>query len=119
MHAVDGVAVEPVEQAFLDHHPRAGLPFLGGLEDEVNGAGKIRRRRQVLGRAQQHRRVAVMAAGMHLVGHRRGVVEVVLFLQVQRIHVGAQPDRLLAGAPALERADHAGLGQPAMNLDAP
>jgi len=63
--------------------------------------------------------MAVMAAGVHLVGHGRGVVEVVLFLQVQGIHVGAQPDRLLARALALQGADHTGLCQPAMHLDAP
>jgi hypothetical protein len=56
---------------------------------------------------------------MHLVGNRRSVVEVVLFLQVQRVHVGAQADRLLAGPRALEGADHTGGGEAAMNLDAP
>ena len=119
VHAVDGVAVELVEQALLDHHPRAAQPFLGGLEDEVHGAGEIGRRRQMLGRAQQHGGVAVMAAGMHLVGIHRGVVEIVLLLQVQRVHVGAQADRLLARPLALQGADDAGLGQPAMDLDAP
>jgi hypothetical protein len=61
----------------------------------------------------------VMAAGMHLVRDRRGVVEVVLLLQVQRIHVGAQADRLLARPIALQRADHAGRGEATMHLDAP
>src|ERR1043165_8991090 len=60
-----------------------------------------------------------MAAGMHLVGVNRGVVEVVLLLEMQRIHVGAETDRLLARPLALQGADHAGGGQPAMNLDAP
>ena len=119
VHAVDGVAVELVEQAFLDHHAGAAQPFFGGLEDEMHGAGEVRFCCQMLGRAQQHGGVAVMAAGMHLVGVDRGVVEVVLFLQVQRIHVGAQADRLLAGTLALQGADNSGLGQPAMHLDAP
>ena len=119
VHAVDGIAVELVEQAFLDHHPRAAQPFLGRLEDEMHGAGEIRRRGEMLGRAQQHGRVTVMAAGMHLVGVHRGVVELVLLLQVQRIHVGAQTDGLLARPLALQRADHAGRGQPTMDLDSP
>src|SRR5262249_32139134 len=45
--------------------------------------------------------------------------EVVLLLQMQGVHVGAQTDRLLAGPLALQGADHAGLAQPAMDLDAP
>ncbi len=85
----------------------------------MHGAGEIGRRRELLRRAQKHRRVAVMAAGMHLVGVDRRMLELVLLLQVQRIHVGAQTDRLLARPLALQGADDAGLGQPAMDFDAP
>jgi len=89
----------------------------------VHGSGvdvqKSEGRREPLGRAEQHRRVPVMAAGMHLVRDRRGVIEVVLLLQVQRIHVGAQPDRLLARPVALQGADDAGRGEAAMHLEAP
>ena len=67
----------------------------------MHRAGKIGRRGEVPGGAQKHGGVPVMAAGMHLVGVHRGMGEVVLLLQVQRIHVGAQPDRLLARAIAL------------------
>ena len=78
---------------------------------------KFARLGEVLRRAQQHRRVPVMAAGMHLAGDRRGVGELVGLVHVERVHVGAQADR----APGLarpQRADHAGLGQAAMHLDA-
>ena len=119
VHAVDGVAVELVEQPFLDHHPRAAEALFGRLEDEMHGAGEVRLGGKMLGRTQQHGGMAVVTAGMHLVGDRRGVVELVLFLQVQRIHVGAQADRLLPRPRALEGADHAGGGEPAMDLDAP
>ena len=85
----------------------------------MHGAGKVRRGGKMPGRAEQHGGVAVVTAGMHLVGDRRGVVEFVLLLQVQRIHVGAQADRLLPRLPALQGADHAGGGEPAMDLDAP
>jgi hypothetical protein len=85
----------------------------------MHRAGKIRRRRQMLGRAQEHGGVTVMAAGMHLVGVHRGVVELVLLLQVQRIHVGAQANGLLARPVALQRAHHPGRGQTTMDLDAP
>jgi len=74
----------------------------------------------MLGRTQQHRRVPVMAAGMHLVGVHRSVVELVLFpAGAGHPCRRAKPDRLLAGPLALQGADDAGLGQPAMNFDAP
>jgi hypothetical protein len=38
---------------------------------------------------------------------------------VQRVHVGAQADRLLARPRSLERADHPGSGEPTVDLDAP
>ena len=69
VHAVNHIARELLEQAFLDHHARATEAFLGGLEDEVDGAAEVGRRRKLPGRAQQHRGVPVMAAGMHLVGN--------------------------------------------------
>ena len=45
--------------------------------------------------------------------------EGVALLNRQRVHVGAKPDRLLAGLAALQGADHAGGRQAAMDLDTP
>ena len=117
VHAVDALDRELLEQPLLDHDPAAALVLLGGLEDEVDGAVEVPGLGQVLGGAQQHHRVAVMAAGVHLAGDRRLVVELVGLVHVERVHVGAQADRPLRVARA-QHADHAGLGQAAMHLDA-
>ena len=70
VQAEDRIAGEALEQTVGDHRLGAAdlARLLGRLEDqryraiEAAGAGKI------LGRAQQHRRVPVMAAGVHLAG---------------------------------------------------
>ena len=78
---------------------------------EVAGLGEIARG------AQQHRGVAVMAAGMHLSRHRRGMSEVVALVDGKRVHVGAERDRA-AGPAAFERADDFGAGEAAMDRQA-
>ena len=93
VHAEDRVAREPLEQPVLDHRLGAADALLGGLEDEIHGAVEIARRGEVPGGAQQHRGVAVVAAGMHAALVRRAVIEGVRFLHRQRVHVGAQADR--------------------------
>ncbi|MGY4290917.1 hypothetical protein ACVWXO_010183 [Bradyrhizobium sp. LM2.7] len=55
-----------------------------------------------------------MTAGVHLAGNPGGVRQVGLLLDRQRVHVGAQADRLepLAGRlVALDHADHASLAE--------
>jgi hypothetical protein len=71
---------------------------------------------EVLGGAEQHGGMPVVAAGMHAPGMLRAVGEFIQLVQVQRIHIGAQPDRPVAGAN-LQGADDAGLGQATMHLD--
>ncbi|MOA34686.1 hypothetical protein D3C78_1560740 [compost metagenome] len=68
---------------------------------------------QMMGRAQQHRGVAVVAATVHLAGDGGPVRGIAQFLHVQRVHVGAQADHR-PRAPR-HRAHHAGLAQPAMH----
>ena len=63
--------------------------------------------------------MAVVAAGVHLAFVLAGVGEGVRFLHGQRVHVGAQADRALAGELAADDADHAGAAQAAIDLDAP
>ena len=62
---VDRVAREPLEQAVGDHHAAAALGLLGGLEDEVDGAVEAPGGGELARRAEQHRGVAVVAAGVH------------------------------------------------------
>ena len=96
VHAVDFLDAEALHQAVLDHRLAAAAALLGRLEDHDRGAGEVARLGEVVRGAEQHRGVAVMAAGVHLAGHRRFVGHVVGLLDRQRVHVGAQPDHLLS-----------------------
>ncbi|MNT32129.1 hypothetical protein D3C72_1679920 [compost metagenome] len=118
MQAEHRIAREAVEQTVVDHFAGAAAAFLGRLEDQVHGAVEGLVLRQMARRAEQHRGVAVVAAGVHLAGVLRAVIKGVRFLQRQRVHVGAQAD----GARAVAVADHAhqaGGAQAAMHFDAP
>ena len=108
VHAVDFVDAEAADQAVLDHRRGAGAALLGRLENHHGGAGEIARLGEIFGGAEQHRGVAVMAAGVHLARHRRFVRQAGFFLERQRIHVGAQADDLVAGLAAADDADDAG-----------
>ena len=118
VHAEDLLHRELLEQTLLDHHPRAALVLFRRLEDEPDGAGEIARLREVLGGAEQHRGVPVMPAGMHLSGNLRAVLEVVLLFDMERVQIGAEPDRRPLPARAGERAHHPGPGEAAMDIDA-
>ena len=66
VHAVDGIHGKLAEQAVCYHFARAGAAFFGRLEDQVHGAVEMAVLRQVMGGTEQHGRVAVVAAGVHL-----------------------------------------------------
>ena len=100
------------EQTVLDHPHRTALVLLRGLEDQVHGAVEIPRFGEIAREPQQHRGVAVMAAGMHLAGIFRGIGKVRLLLDRQRIHVGADADGAARRAVA-EGADDARPGDAA------
>ncbi len=108
VHAVDFIDAEAAHQAVLDHRQPAAAALLRRLEDDHGGAGEIACLGQIFGGAEQHRGVAVMAAGMHLARHRRFVRQAGFLLERQRVHVGAQPDDLFAGLAAADDADDAG-----------
>ena len=77
VRAEDGLHRELVEQAVLHHLARAAAAFFGRLEHQVHGAVEVAVLAQMLGRRQQHRGVAVVAAGVHLAGVRARVREAV------------------------------------------
>ena len=83
----------------------------------MHGAFEIARLGEIARRAQQHRRVPVMAAGMHQPVMGRAVREIVVLLHRQAVHIGSEPDRAQRIA-APDRADNTGLGKPAMHLAA-
>ena len=93
VHAKDRVARKALEEPVLDHRFAAAEPLFGGLEDQVDGAVECARLCKVSRRAEQHRGVPVMAAGVHAPLMARAVGEIGRLLDRQRVHVGPQPDR--------------------------
>ena len=80
----------------------------------MDGTGERPRPGKVTRRAQQHRRVTVVTASVHLARRGRFVGTLRRFRHGQRIHVGTQSDGARPVAD-FERADHTGPGQAAMN----
>src|SRR5690606_28421839 len=103
VHAEHRIHRETLEQPILDHRHRAAHDLFRGLEDQVDGAVEGPRARQVLRRAEQHRAVTVVAAGVRFAFDGALVIAIDHLLHRQRVGVGAQADRLLALA-----APHAG-----------
>ena len=112
VHPVDFLDAEAVHQAVLNHGSAAAAALLGRLEDHDRGAGEVARLGEIMRGTEQHRGMAVVAAGVHLARRRRLVGQSGRFLDRQRIHIGAQPDRLhvtrACGLAALDDADNAG-----------
>ncbi len=100
---IDRLHREALEKPVLDHAHAAALVLLGRLKDEMHGPREIAPLAQELRRPQQHRRVPVVAAGVHDTRHRRGVGHLRLFLDWQGIELGTQPD----GTPTRATAQHA------------
>jgi hypothetical protein len=119
VHPIDRIDGEPLEQAFVDHCGRSTLAFLGRLEDEVHRAREIRVPGQIPCGAEQHRRVAVMTAGMHFARYRGLVGEPCPLFDVQGVHICPEGDGALTRLPALQGADDAGSGDADMSLDSP
>ncbi len=86
----------------------AAAAFLCRLEDHRDIAGEVPRFGEVLRRAEQHGRMAVMAAGMHLAGGRRGPGPAACFGDRQGVHVGPEPDGAARAAIAADEADDPG-----------
>ena len=119
VHAEHRVAREALEQAIVDHLLRAAVDAMlfRRLEIQVHGAG-VAGLREVLRGAEQHRRVAVVAARMHLAVRAARVGQPVASMIGSARHVGANADAARAVAHA-QRADHARLADPARHLPAP
>ena len=95
-----------VEQALLDHDPRAVVALLAGLEHEQHRAGeRVATAGEQARRADQHRRVRVVAARVHRALHLRGERKPGLLRHRQGVHVRAQQDRRPRPRPG-EARDH-------------
>ncbi|MNZ69875.1 hypothetical protein D3C78_881900 [compost metagenome] len=123
--AENGIHFRILHDAGADHRLRPpqgigtgrhlGKAFLGGLEDELDGARNLRpHARQHFGHTHQDRGMGIVPAGMHhrtvlahVPGDRRGREWQTGGLpHRQRVHVGAQRDDL-AGQTALQQPHHA------------
>ena len=94
-HVDAEASVHPVHGAPGDHGLAAGADLLGGLEGQLHGAAELPLQvLEDLGGSQQHRHVAVMAAGVHQSLVLAGVGEACLLLDLQRVHVRAEEDGL-------------------------
>jgi hypothetical protein len=120
VHAINLIDGEAVHQPVLDHRGGTCTALLRRLEDHHRIAGEIPGLGEIAGRAQQHRGVPVMAAGVHLARRFGGVRQIGLLLDRQRIHVGAQPDHLdvaiAGGLAAPDDADHPGTAEAGRHL---
>jgi hypothetical protein len=99
--------VDVLEQPFLDHVPRAVMPFLARLKHELHGSGELiaTRIEQACG-SGEHGHVSVVAAGVHRPLDCRLELEVRVLGHRQRVHIAAQQQRRSRrGAP--QRRDDA------------
>lgn len=118
VHGEDGIAGEAFEQP-LFHHARAAVQHLfRRLENQVQRAVEVARLRQVTRGAEQHGGMAIMAAGVHAVGHAAAPGFAVVFLDRQGVHIGAQSEAFNAVAHP-QPPHHAGARQSAVYLIAP
>jgi len=110
VHAVDLFDAEAIHEAVLDHGFAAGTSLFRGLEDHDRRAGKIARLGEIAGGPEQHRRMAIVAAGMHLARYSRSIWETGRLLDRQCIHVGAQSDdpAAVVRLAATDHPHHAG-----------
>ena len=105
-HVVDAIDlrdVETVHHPFGTHHLRPATVFFGGLENQRHAAREIARLNHVLSGPQQHRRMAVMAAGMHLSGMGRCVFDPRFLEDRQCVEIRTQPDRRARTCPVDDR----------------
>ncbi len=117
VHAVDLVDGKSLHHAVVQHRLAAGAAFFGGLEDHDSGAVEVARLGEITGRAEEHCRMAVMAARMHDAGIHRGVFLSGGLGDRQGVHIGAKPDHFAAGGPApANHADDAGAADAGRNL---
>ena len=117
MHSVDLVDRKLFEKAIGNHCGAAFAVLFGGLENKDGLAAEVSGIRKCLGGAEQHRCVAVVAAGVHDVLVGRCVLEGVELIYGESVHVGAQADAAFAVALPQHAAD-ARLADAGVNVEA-
>jgi hypothetical protein len=110
-HRPEPAVGRDLEQALLEHEPRAMPAFLPGLEGEEDASRQPGAPFHQESRgAQQHRDVRVVPAGVHRAVDLRHEVEPGRLLDRQRVHVGPEEDRRSGRAAVDQRSD--GLSEP-------
>ena len=103
-HVVDAIDLgdgEALHHAVIDHRLAAGAASSAGWKMTTASPEKSRVAARCLRGAEQHGGVPVMAAGMHLAGHGRGVGQAGRLGDRQGVHVGPQADSARAGRPLM------------------
>ncbi len=109
-----GFGQRRVEQTVGDHVPGAVMTLLARLEHEHDRAGKfVTPCAERLGRADEHRGMRIVAAGVHRAVDLRRERQAGFLLHRQRVHVAAEQYRPpvaagIAAAPATQDRDEAG-----------
>jgi hypothetical protein len=107
---------EPLEQPVGYHGARATPVFLVRLEDEHRRSVEGSLSGEVQRCAKKHGCMTVMSTGMHGIGRRRCISEIILFRDRQGVHLG--PDGNGAAAcPALKHPDNAGAANTFVDSD--
>ncbi len=89
MQANQRIDVRVMQSPGFDHGLCATGTFFCGLKNKLHGARKgMTMGIKIVGGAEGYRNVAVMAAGVHFAGMFRFIVEVVFFVNGERIHIG-------------------------------
>ena len=120
VQAEDRVARKALEQAVFDHAFGAAVraDFFGGLKHQMHRAVEAARAGQMTGCAEQHRRMAIVAACVHPAWLAAGVGQAGLLVDRQSVHVGAYGDRARTRT-GLERRHHARAAEAARDGIAP
>ena len=113
VHGVGALDREALEHPVVDHRLRPRAAFLRRLEAEDERAVEFAVFGEPARRAEQHRRVAVVTAGVHAARRGRGIFGAARLDDRQGVHVGAKQNALVR-APrrafrAVQDAEDAGL----------
>ena len=106
VHAVDAAERQSLEQPVIDHRLGPGAAFFRRLEDQRHGSVEGTCFTETAAGGEQHRRMAVMAAGMHHAGHLGRVGDACLLGDRQCVHVGAKADHRPAGTASAMHQTH-------------
>ena len=115
----EGVHMRVLQDPVRDHprRPARGIELLRGLEDELHVPPQpIPQLGQDAGRAQKHRRVGVVPAGVHHAVHLGGVGQPRLLAHRQGVHIRPQGDGPPIASSAPQQPDDTMSADPGAHL---